>query len=157
MGDEREVRRKEVLRELGFTSLKEVGTTASFDLLKGRLQALNYRIEGGTEAAFPDVGDMRRHLWLVESDLFPRLAAVHPDPSRYLGRILRDRFGRRLQVQDLARNPQFGPTDARHLLYTLTRAVRRLEKKAESAAALDKPLKIPPETAPAGQIGQPLE
>lgn len=156
MGDEREVRRKEVLAELGYTSLKQVDGRAGFDRLKGRLQALNYRIEGGTEAAFPDVGEMRRHLWIITSELFPRLAKVHPEPERYLGRILRDRFGQRLCPADLAENPAIGPRNVRHLLYTLTRAVRRLEAAAK-AQALDKPLKTTPEPAPAGQIEAPPE
>lgn len=153
-GAEREIQRKAVLAELGFSSLKLVDHTAGFDRLKGRLQTLAYRIQGGTEAAFPDVGEMRRHCGIIRTDLLPRLAAVHPDPQGYLARILRDRFGGEVRWESLAENPETGPRLVRHLLFTLTRAVRRLEREAERAAdraALDKPLKT---SGPGPQFGQ---
>ena len=152
-GPEREVQRKAILIEMGWESLTEVDHTAGFDRLKGRLLALSYQIPGGTEAAFPGVGEMRRHCGLIRADLLPRLAVVHPDPEGYLGRILRDRFDGVRRWEDLAENPLHGPRLIRHLLFTLTRAVRRLERKAELAAALDKPLKITRPDGPSGQIG----
>ena len=153
MGQDREVQRKNMLSELGWKSLKDVDRTRGFDRLKGHLLRLSYRIPGGTEAAFPDVGEMRRHFGLIRADLLPRLASVHPDPEGYLGRILRDRFDGVRRWEDLAENPLHGPRLIRHLLFTLTRAVRRLERKAELAAALDKPLKITRPDGPSGQIG----
>ncbi len=153
MGKDRELQRKNVLAELGWNSLKDVDRTSGFDRLKGHLLRLSYRIPGGTEAAFPDVGEMRRHCGLIRADLLPRLAAVHPDPEGYLGRILRDRFDGVRRWEDLAEDPLHGPRLIRHLLFTLTRAVRRLERKAELAAALDKPLKITRPDGPSGQIG----
>lgn len=152
MGNDRELQRKNVLAELGWKSLKDVTRTNEFDRLKGHLLRLSYRIPGGTEAAFPDVGEMRRHCGLIRADLLPRLAAVHPDPEGYVGRILRDRFGGVRRWEDLAENPMHGPRLIRQLLYTLTRAVRRLEKLADRGASLDNPLKTTLPEGPSGQI-----
>lgn len=150
-GPARERQRKAILEEMGWESLKDVDHTAGFDRLKGRLERLAYRISGGAEAAFPDLGEMRRHCGLIRTDLLPRLAAVHPDPHAYLARILRDRFGGEVRWESLAENPATGPKRVRDLLFTLTRAVRRLEKLAE----LDKPLKTTPPDPGFGQIGSP--
>lgn len=164
MADEQEARRKEILTELGFSSLKEVGREGDFDRLKARLLALQYRLEGGAGMAFPAVGDMRRHLHVIEARLLPRLAAHVDDPEAYVAAICADKFGFRGPWRDLGRAPDRGPGLVRQLLFTVTRAVRALEKRARQAKAvpprlggpkLDKPLINCPSEGRFGQIAPP--
>lgn len=146
IGDEKELRRHEVLENLGFSSLKLVDPTSGFDRVKHRLMALSYRLEGGAGLAFPDIGDMRRHLHLIESDVLPRLAALVESPDAYVDAICRDKFGHSGPWRSLADHPDRGPNRVIHLLMTLKRAMRRLE-----ASQSDKPLRNRPQTPHFGQ------
>lgn len=156
MGNEREARRKEVLLECGFSSLTQVDRTAGFDRVKGALQRLQYRLEGGRESAFPDVGEMRRHVHLIRTHLVPGIASHVEDPEAYVAAIVRDKFGTGSHWSSLAANPQSGPVQIRQLLYTLTRALHHLQAEARASRktgpVLDKPLNNPPVLPSVGQI-----
>jgi hypothetical protein len=164
LGAEKEVHRKEVLAECGFRSLKDVDKTAGFDRLKGALNRLRYRLEGGTEAAFPDTAEARRHAWLIGHKLIPALAADlggQDKAEAYVAKIIRDRWDSDLHWSQLGLHldPRRSPEMLRHLLFTLSRVLHRRDALPDDAPAqavqvaqnLDKPLIDPPSEASFGQ------
>lgn len=122
-GEEKELRRKEVLLGLGFASLKEVDKLGGFDRVKAHLLTLQDRLDGASEEVFPAVGEMRRHLFLIRSKLHPALAARVSDPDAYIRSICRDKFGHAGPWESLAAHPDRGPEQIRQLLMTLTRCL----------------------------------
>lgn len=124
-GSEREERRREALSECGFSSLTEVDRRHGFDLVKAHVQRLAHRIEGGTDAAFPRVRQMRQHLWVIEHRLFPELREAGRDPEAYVASIIRDRHWG-IHWRSIGSDPVRGPDRAKELLYTLSRAARAM-------------------------------
>ncbi len=152
MGDEKETQRKAVLAECGFRSLKDVDQVAGFDRVKGALNRLRYRLEGGTEEAFPEVAEARRHTWLIQHKLIPALAenlGGDAQAEAYVAAIILDKWGSHLHWSRLGlhQDPTRGPQMVRNLLYTLTRILHRRDALPEdglpssaSSQKLDKPL-----------------
>lgn len=155
MGDEKETRRREVLRELGFSSLREVDKKGGYDRVKAALQRLAYRLEGGTAAAFPDTGQMRRHVYLIRTRLIPGLAhrMGRPAADAYVAEICRDKWAWDRPWASLADDLATGPGRITHLLYTLT---ARLHALTKPGPGVDKPLQTAPSTGSSGQIAPPV-
>jgi hypothetical protein len=154
MGDEREVQRKVVLGELGFSSLKDVDSTRGFDRVKARLNILCQRLEGARDETWPDLGEARRHAWIIEHDLIPGLAEHLADAPAYVAQICLDKFGHPTRWQNLMDDPKTGPRKVRDLLFTLTarlQALRREAGVAPKASKMDKPLRNRRILAPDGQ------
>lgn len=127
MANERESQRKAMLARCGFDSLTHVDRGPGFDRVRAECLRLSDRLEGGMESAFPRVGEMRRHLHLVEK-LRTELEAMGIAADAYIGRLSSDR-GWSGDWRALARDPERGPDRMRHLLMTLSRAVRQLRKE----------------------------
>jgi hypothetical protein len=156
MGDEREVQRKVVLGEMGFSSLKDVDSTRGFDRVKARLNVLCQRLEGAREETWPDLGEARRHAWIIEHELIPGLADLLSDPHAYVAQICQDKFGHTTKWQNLLDDPGSGPRKVRDLLFTLTarlQALRRDAGEGTKASKMDKPLRNRQNLASDGQTG----
>jgi len=152
MGEEKESRRRELIREIGFGSLTQVDRSAGFDRLKARVMALQYRIEGPLNELYPDLGDMRRHLHLIRSHYLPQLARLGVDPAAYVGEICRDKFGHTAPWESLADHPVHGPDLVRQLLYTLAARVSALSRRdlPASPSKSDISMITPPSGGPIG-------
>ena len=131
MNAEREQRRREVLGSLGFQSLTDVDQGDGFDRVRAELLRLSDRLDGATESAFPEIGRMRRDLWIVEHRLIPALVKSGRDPERYIASIIEDR-GWGVHWMNIPNDPQRGPARARELMLTLTRATRALSRGSKS-------------------------
>lgn len=145
LGYEQEIQRKAVLKELGFASLRDVGTTGDFDRVKARLLTLQDRIDGASEQLFPAVGAMRRHIHIISTQLEPALGRLVEDPDGYIRAICRDKFHKDIPWRSLADHPERGPAQIEQLLVTLTRCLYALGWRAPSKSRrrtplLDKPL-----------------
>lgn len=135
-GDERETERRAMLARCGFESLTHVDRSGGFDRVRAECLRLAHRLEGGAESTFPGLGEMRRHLHLIESRIIPALEAQGINADAYIARICIDRGWPR-QWRTLADNPARGPGQAKQLLMTLTRAVGRKAGRTEQAAATE--------------------
>lgn len=144
-GGDQEIQRKAVLQDLGFSSLRDVGTTSDFDRVKARLLTLQDRLDGASEEVFPAVAAMRRHIHIISTQLEPALSDLVDDPDGYIRAICRDKFHQDIPWRSLAAHPQRGPAQIEQLLVTLTRCLYALGWRAPSKSRrkpspLDKPL-----------------
>ncbi len=153
-----------MLAELGFASLRHVDKRGGYDDLKAALERLAYRLPGGLAAAYPELGDMRRHVHLIRSKYIPGIASRlgQAEAVAYVAEICRDKWSWDRPWASLSDDAARGPERIRHLLYTLAARLSAMGGPADpplpgsvpssQAAPLDKPLISTPPVAPAGQI-----
>jgi hypothetical protein len=134
-----DAKRKEVLAECGFASLKAVDSTGGFDRVKRRLMELDLSVAAGMETEAD--AEARRLRNVLTEELLPCLGVYHPNPEGYLLEIIRDKTRwrkdgqgpvRDIRLDDLSNAPvlrdvggQIVESDSplRQALSTLSRAV----------------------------------
>jgi len=122
---ERNARRKEVLRELGFTSAKLIDSRDGFDHVRERLEALADRVHNER----PDAGHRRRLLWNIDQARSRLNAAGYPAAA--LDKILRQRFK---VIPGLRTVADLETEELVNLLRTLTARARSWKQRQEFLA-----------------------
>jgi hypothetical protein len=85
-GKEAIAKRKEVLAELGFASVKHIDAAGGFDRVREHLEALAARVQNER----PDAGERRRLLWNIDQARAELSAAAYP--AEFLNKIFKQRF-----------------------------------------------------------------
>lgn len=84
-------KRHELLKGLGFASLKDVDNRG-FDKVLAKLRLLADRVDGAVEVGRPQTGDARRLLWRIEW-LAKCIELYKPGASEaYIGEVVADKF-----------------------------------------------------------------
>lgn len=132
-GSEIDAKRKELLRDCGFSSLTLVDRTSGFTKVKNKLLILaGVSVQAGLEDQDTTANDSRMHRYVMEQEIIPCLALYVEDVTGYVATVIAGLI-RHYKIDRPERPPTFADLSPSQMHQALMTLSARLNDKRKSS------------------------